>query len=139
MSYRAKERLVRSILVALAVWPAAQYTATVYFDVNPWKFFGWAMYTTPAPQLRMGMGELAGGRVDWQKQRPMPREIVEEGFRFLDLRTAYGDLHAPDDLARMALAAFPETEGVAVRVTRLVLERESARTVPCDRVYVYPR
>jgi hypothetical protein len=123
----------------MAVWPLFQYAASVYWETNPWKFFGWAMYTVPPPQVQMGMGEIHGGQIDWDRRREVPRPLLEEGFRFLDRRTAYGRLHAPDELAGMALAAFPETEGVAIRVRSLVLNRESARLVPRDQVYVYPR
>lgn len=139
MTFRGKQRLVRSILVMVASWPLIQYAVTVYCDSNPWKFFGWAMYTVPPPQVQMGMADIAGGHVDWDRQREIPGPIVEEGFRFLDRRTAFGSLHAPDKLAGMALAAFPETEGVAIRVRSIVLNRESARLVPRDQVYIYPR
>ena len=139
MTFRRKQRLVHSALWILAVWPLVQYAITVHLDSNPWKFFGWAMYAAPPPQIQMGMADIAGGRVDWERQREIPGPIVEEGFRFVDRRTALGRLHAPDRLAEMALAAFPDTEGVAIRVRSLVLHRESARFVPRDQVYVYPR
>ncbi|HSQ00629.1 MAG TPA: hypothetical protein VL049_25680, partial [Candidatus Dormibacteraeota bacterium] len=43
----AKQRLVVSVLAVLALWPLAHRALVWRYDLDPWRFFGWAMYCTP--------------------------------------------------------------------------------------------
>lgn len=87
----------------------------------------------------MTLAETSGGRIDWEQRRSLPRHLVAEGFAFLKLRNVYGELLEPEELAARTLAEFPDMEGVAIRVRKLVLDLDTARIEPHDRVYVYPR
>ena len=47
MTYASKQRLAGILLVVLGLWPLAHFFVVRALDLNPWNWFGWAMYTTP--------------------------------------------------------------------------------------------
>ena len=47
MNLELKRRLTAFFILAFALWPAVHYGLVLRFDVDPWKLFGWAMYSVP--------------------------------------------------------------------------------------------
>lgn len=134
MSTAAKKRVVLALLTACAVWPLAHYALSVRYGLNPWKFFGWAMYSAPPPRIELKLNGRRGGR-----PVPVPRlaEFRAAAGAFARRRAAYGRLLPPDRLARTVLSARPGLDGLSIRVRRWVLDPGSARIVPRDRTYRY--
>jgi len=50
-----KRRVVFVALVVLAVWPGVQHVVTDAYQMNHWRFAGWAMYTKPSPMPVLGI------------------------------------------------------------------------------------
>ena len=48
-----KKKIYVAIAVLLFVWPVCQHALVRTHAINPWRFFGWAMYAVPSPTLRI--------------------------------------------------------------------------------------
>ena len=44
---RVRAWAIRAIVVVLLVWPPIHHVLTRVHGMNPWYFFGWAMYAAP--------------------------------------------------------------------------------------------
>jgi hypothetical protein len=125
----SKRRLVGLFLVAFALWPAVQHGLVRVYDVDPWRLFGWAMYTVPGPMKTLRVVEISrDGRfaaLDFRRYDEADRAAVE---RFRIRRQSLGRLAGGDALARELLERHPDWEGVALPVLTLSLDRQSART-----------
>jgi hypothetical protein len=62
MSFATKRILACILLVAVCIWPMAHYGLVRALDLNPWKWFGWAMYTVPPMRVRARAISVEDGR-----------------------------------------------------------------------------
>lgn len=122
-----KQRLVVCGLALLALWPLAQRALVVRFDVDPWKLGGFAMYCAPRPRVEIGLFDATDGDpvpIPPARLTASVREAVRE---FRARRILLGRLASYQPLARALLDARPEIERLRIEVTRIVLDRASAR------------
>jgi hypothetical protein len=126
-----KRRILGLLILVFAAWPLAQYALVQCFGTDPWKLFGWAMYSVPGPMKTVRVFEIArDGRfqaLDFGAYTPEEQKLVDA---FRERRRALGALQSGDGLARGMLELHPDFEGVVVAVVSLELSRESARLVP---------
>ena len=64
MSVASKRRIMASLVLALAIWPPCHFFVVGAFGLNPWNWFGWAMYTQPAERIEAVVLSLRGETVD---------------------------------------------------------------------------
>lgn len=130
---RAKQRIVVTILCVLALWPVGQRLLVARYDLNPWKFFGWAMYCRPPAtidlEIRAPGTESAAVTVpaDWGRRTA----------RFLYWRKHAGALVRPRRLGRILLELNPGLHEVEIVVTHTRLDSTSARIVSRSFDYRY--
>jgi hypothetical protein len=134
-----RRRILGAILVAAAVWPLFLRAAVRRFDVNPWKFGGFAMYTTPTPPILVALLRAVPGGFRALDPRTLPAPVRAQLDRFQMERHALGTLREPDDVARAVLAAQPELPGLVVMVQRMKLDPATARMTSRRDRYVYDR
>ena len=97
-STTAKRRIVLALLVVLALWPPVQHALVQRYGLNPWKFFGFAMYAQPRiiPIVDVYVFDEGGRR------RPLLRPDEQRAVETFQLRReVWGELEAPDELARV--------------------------------------
>jgi hypothetical protein len=125
-----KRRIVKVLLVALAVWPIAHFALVLRFGVDPWKLFGWAMYSVPGAMKTVRVIELSRDGGAREVTRAVQGEAVWRVVsRYRVLRQSLGDLVGAEATAHRILALRPDWEGVALPVLSLTLDRETATVV----------
>lgn len=126
-----KRRILGGLIVAFALWPLCQYALVLRYGVDPWKLFGFAMYSVPGPMKTVRIIEISRSGhfrvLDFQAYTPEEQVLVDT---FRERRSALGRLQSADALAAGMLALHPEFEGVEVVVVSLELSRDTARLVP---------
>ncbi len=127
MSYRAKQRVVAGALVVLALWPLAHVALVRALDLNPWNWFGWAMYTTPPKRLTASVVDPDGRPLDRSRMTPA------QTSRMLDAYAAFSDWYMEipaaaslDDFASSCLQPFPEHESITIHLYGISVDRRTA-------------
>ena len=135
---RARKRAVAAMLLAFALWPSLHYVLVQRYRMNPWKFFGWAMYTTHVFRPSVEVYALDGGQ---RVALPIPgrelREAEAERARLRDRSREWGLLARPDRLARLVGDALAPSEGVEVVIERYGIDPRSGRLTAGRESYLY--
>lgn len=79
---RLKQGLASGLLLLFIVWPIGHRVFSEVYLINPWKYFGWAMYCVPAPGA--GTNILIKEDNQWRNisgTRPMIPLIKEFNFK----------------------------------------------------------
>lgn len=138
MTFDTKKRILRIVMVLFIVWPIAQFALTQFFDLSPWKLFGWGMYAAPQRNVRARVLEVRGDTViDFA--RPVPVEIRDRFQRFQIDRVALGNLLRPDEIADQILDAYPDLEGIMIVVGTKFIDSKTALIVEERENYIYMR
>ena len=134
-----KRTLAVALLLFAALWPLVHRVLVARYDLNPWKFGGWAMYTTPTPPLLVALftKQSAGFAVIDESTLSMVAQQQLKSFR--EERHALGKLRRPDELARTVLRTRPDLSSVVVIVQRMTLDHDTALVVPTKDIYNYDR
>jgi hypothetical protein len=133
MSTETKRRVVFSVLCVFALWPLAHRGLVARYDLDPWRFFGWAMYCQPKLPLRVGIDAWRAGV---RLSVPETAALANERRRYLARRAVWGSLLPPDDLAQEVLDQAA-ADDVRIEVRRLVLDPATSRIVTREQVYRY--
>jgi len=114
----AKQRAVALLVAALALWPLVHFALTRAYGIDPWKYFGWAMYATPPPSrsevavvVRSGSGDLTLSRAQLSGKSRLELE------RFQDRRARWGSLATPRLLATRLFDEHLDVRSITVVVT----------------------
>lgn len=131
-----KRQLVILCLAVFTIWPLAHRGLVAWWDVSPWKLFGWAMFCVPSPRY---FGVLAEVRANDTVNHPafMDAAAAAEPERFartdhiakhryLFHRSHLGRLADQRGAARQILDRHPEMGSIAFAVNRAGMERRSA-------------
>ena len=116
LSPSAKARVAVIGLVALLVWPPVHYGLVRSWALDPWKFFGFAMYCRPSIPPSLDAWVLAGGRRAEYPPREWPGEAKLALRSFLRDRQILGTRRAPNAVAHWIFRARPEVEQVLLVV-----------------------
>jgi hypothetical protein len=131
-------RVATALLVAVLVWPGVHHVLARTLSLDPWAFFGFAMYAVPNLRVSVRAARLdpalAGAAPDWNAIPPSSWSLLRA---FGERRSRYGVLLSPDALARELFAVQPELPGLLVRVRRFEIGRESSRIEAIDQDYLY--
>lgn len=128
MSPATRRRLVVTLVVVLAIWPLCHFFAMRALDLDPWNWFGWAMYTQPAERIRVSYASLDGEPLTYENIDARSLDALRRGYGPWSRRYLRVHGHAPpDELARILLEAIEGWEGAVIRIERIGLDRASAR------------
>ena len=136
MTSTAKKRAVAVLLALIAVWPAVHHVLAQRYLFDPWRFFGWAMYSTPDQRLLVNVAAVEDERARLLDLQP---PLLDEARQFAHRRSILGKWVSPYDLAQSVLAERTEADGVLIQIRRWVLDRETATIRPHDTLYRYDR
>jgi hypothetical protein len=118
-----KRRAVGTFLVLFALWPIAQYELTRRYGTDPWKLFGWAMYSVPGPMKTVRIVAMTEGgnmrRLDFRSYSPAEQAAVDA---FRERSRALGHLASSEPLARAMLELNPDFEGVVIATLAMHLD-----------------
>lgn len=140
MSGGIKRRAILALLLVVALWPLLHRVLVARYDLNPWKFFGFAMYCVPTlePQLRLHVDY--GGRVEvLDVSQPDFARVRAEIEVYQHDRGVWGDLATPDRVAAAVFEVLTRPESVEVEVIDPYFDRETARIAAKRPRYRYPR
>ena len=126
MTLAAKQRLVAGVLVVLAAWPLAHRVLVWRYDLDPWRFFGWAMYCTPKLPAEVHLFAYEKG-----ERVPVPTSALSRPQRravygLRRRRVVWGTLASPERAGAALLAARPDADAVEVVVEKWYLDTETA-------------
>jgi len=133
----AKGRVVRTALLAFALWPLVQMTLVWRYDVSPWKLAGWGMYAAPRFGLvGMEVYGRAGANDPWQQLATPSLEARAAAHAFLERHRWLRRLASSRELVGLVRAQHPEWSQVRVDVAYPELDRTSGyvRLVRDERV-----
>ncbi|MEE2665146.1 MAG: hypothetical protein VX681_13595 [Myxococcota bacterium] len=123
-----KRRVVGVFLIAFALWPLIHRDLVWRYDVDPWKLFGFAMYSVPGPMKTVRVFPMSqagrGQMLDFERYAPAEQRSVD---RFRQRRRALGRLASMEPLGQRMLELHPDWEGATVAVVTLALDPETAR------------
>lgn len=129
MSLAIKRRVALAILAFSTIWPAAHYFVVERFNLNPWNWFGWAMYTQPSERILAYPFSPDGKPISSQLSSltKYQQDSIMAAYRPWSLNhLELGDFDDPDEFAYAILDAFKTWDSVRIEVVRYGLERESA-------------
>ena len=125
-----KRRIVAAGLLLFALWPPVHFALVRRYDVDPWKLFGFAMYSVPGAMRTVRIvGIEADGTLRLLDFRAYPPELERRVTAWRTRRSGLGRLASGAPLARALLSERPQWDGVVIAVIDLALDRESARLV----------
>lgn len=127
------------LLLLVAVWPLVHRMLVAKYDLNPWKFFGFAMYCVPTlePQLRLYVDY--GGRVEELDLSPphlAPVRFEVEAFKHD--RGILGNLATPERVAQALFDVLTRIEAVEVEVIDPYFDLETSRIAVRRPRFRYP-
>jgi hypothetical protein len=138
MGVAAKRRIVVAVLACLLLWVPIHRLLVHRFDLNPWKFGGFAMYAAPAPKIGIGFYTEKDGALT-----PLHLASHSEDqplfLEFFATRKHMGMLARPDVLAARVFERAPPREALAIIITSHHLNPVSARIEATQHGYRYQR
>ena len=129
MTFERKRQVVCMALVVLAIWPLVHHVAVRRFDLDPWKLFGWSMYTVPPRRVRAFPVSLEDDRLlGVAGLPPHHARLVKSAYDdFSQLRRQWGEFVTPDEFARSLFVAYPEVDRLAIYVQHIRVDRSTAK------------
>ena len=128
MMFALKKRVAVVLLVLISAWPIAHHVIVGHYGLNPWKWFGWSMYTVPPKYMHVYTNSGATGQ-----RLPFDTLSSEWRQRLLASYKEFGDIHlelgrwvTPDDFARVLFECYPNEERIDIVVKRHGLDHDTA-------------
>ena len=135
---RPRVRLATGLLIAVMIWPPVQHVLARTYDLDPWAFFGWAMYAAPNLRVNVLAARLETPSIDANPDwNAISVGSYGELRSFAIRRAKFGSLLSPDDLARDLFREQPDLPGILIRVTRWEISHETSRLTPAHSDHVY--
>jgi hypothetical protein len=124
MSLAARTRAAVVMLALLAAWPYAHRVLVERYHLDPWRYFGFAMYCYPKNDVAVGFFVPVEGSMRMLPRVAVPEDVERGLRRFRNERRARGSLE-PDAIAR-GLQEFLGVEELLVQVRQLHYDGDSA-------------
>ena len=134
-----KARAAVAGLGLLLAWPPAHHALVERYRLDPWKFFGFAMYCRPTLPVRVEARVLGARGWSDVEPRQMPRGAQMQWVSFVRARATMGDLRTPERLGGLIFRLRPRAREVVFVVTHARLEARSGRIVADAAEYRYER
>jgi hypothetical protein len=139
LTLAAKQRLVVAVLAVLAAWPLAHRALVQRYDLDPWRFFGWAMYCTPKLPADVYLFAIENGAripVSFDELTPAQRRSV---YALRARRVLWGTFASPSRAGAAVLAARPKADVAEVVVSKWYLDPTTATIATHDERYRFTR
>ena len=138
---RIKKYSIVLLLLALLTWGLCHPVIVYFYDMNPWKLFGMAMYCVPQSQLSaIHFADTSSGE---RRLIPFPDKVSEQKrakqLKYLSLRRHTGSLLAPDVLAEHSFELRPDLTRLEIVIVFWAYSLEESRMVKHSDGYLYER
>ena len=122
---RWKRTLCGGLILFCLCWPPIHFTLTQALDWNPWKLFGFAMYSVPYPKNRIEYFGVRGDRV-FRLEVERDPSLQDALDRFARHRFAFRSQADASGVLRAILARHSHLDAAQVNIADLHLNRETA-------------
>lgn len=139
LSPAAKSRTALLALAALVIWPVLHFTMVQKYELNPWKFFGFAMYCSPTLPVRANIEVIEDGKSMSIDPNQLSRAGRGAMRRFVVSRGVLGTFEDPDPVAAWVFHLRPQAEEVRIEVLHAHIDRGTGRIVEDRYPYEYRR
>lgn len=139
LSPAAKARVVVTVLAALLIWPPIHYWLVESRALDPWKFFGFAMYCRPSIPVSIDAWVLVDGRRTEYPTDTWPTAGRARLRSFLRDRKILGTWRQPNGVAQWLFRARPDVEQVLLVVQHPRIDRATGLITVRDFPYGYVR
>ncbi len=129
LNLAGKARAALFGLVALLAWPPLHYGLVERYELNPWKFFGFAMYCRPTLPVQLDIEIVERGRVAQLPVRDLPLPLRAACRRFAIDRSVLGTFREARPLALLLLRACPWADAVRIDVRHPRIDPTTGRIV----------
>ena len=116
-------------LAALLAWPPLHFGLVERYELNPWKFFGFAMYCLPTLPVQLDIEMVEQGRVVRLPVRELPAPLRALCRRFQIDRSVLGTFREARPIALWILRSRPKVEAVRIDVRHARLDPATGRIV----------
>jgi len=138
MIARGKRRFAAALLAVFTLWPLVHFSLVRAYELDAWKFGGWAMYTVVnfLPKIEVyalheaGREELGLGSHRFPRSREAHEQLVFD-TKF------YGALANPESLARAAADEAGGDVAIEIAITRFFIDPRSDRVSARRRSFFY--
>ena len=124
MSLAARARAVVVLLFLVAAWPYAHRVLVERYHLDPWRYFGFAMYCYPKSDVSVGFFVPDQGGLRVVPRAAVPEDVERELRRYRNERRTDGSLE-PERIAR-GLKASLGAQTLLVQVRHLHFDTRSA-------------
>jgi hypothetical protein len=131
-----KKRIYITVAVLLMAWPLCQHFLVRTYGVNPWRFFGWAMYAMPAPTLRIDTWFTDVPQSPPFQTHPEYQQALKA---FSERRAHWGGLEQPQELADILFKLEPKGHELHIRVATVTLGTSTSMLVEKTQTYRFER
>ncbi len=129
MSGRTRRTVMAGFVVLVLLWPMIHLAIVSQARIDPWEFFGWAMYSQPAQRVRVRVAvEREGETRPLRAMGEMRRRVRD----FARARTALGTFASPEKLVAKIFASDETIDAVVLALRDVRLDLESAYIVAED-------
>ncbi len=139
LSPRTKARAWLMALAALTVWPVLHFSLVERFELNPWKFFGFAMYCRPTLPVRTTIEVIEDGRSVAVRIDQMPGPVRGALRDFSRNRSVLGTFREPEPVADWIFRIRPQADEVRIEVRHARIDPETGLIVEDRYPYAYRR
>lgn len=116
-------------LALLLAWPPLHFRLVERIDLNPWKFFGFAMYCCPTLPVQLDIDVVEQGRIVRLGVGELPPPLRAACRRFALDRSVLGTLRDARPLALRILRSRPMAEAVRIDVRHPHIDRATGSIV----------
>lgn len=131
-----RERLIAILTTLVLAWPVAHLALVAGARVDPWEFFGWAMYSQPPARVQIRVDVERDGEAGPLRAMAGLRDAQ---VRFAQARSRLGTLASPDAFVRQVFASDASIDAVELVMRRVRLDRETAILVADDETLRFER
>ncbi len=126
MSARVRRTMMAGFVLLVLFWPLVHLRLVEQAGVDPWEFFGWAMYSKPAARVQVRV------EVEREGQTKPLRAMGEMRLRvqaFARARTALGSFASPAELLEAVFESDETIDAVVIVLRDVQLDLDSAYLV----------
>jgi len=126
MSARVRRTMMAGCVLLVLFWPLVHLGLVAQAGVDPWEFFGWAMYSKPAARVQVRV------EVEREGQTKPLRAMGEMRLRvqaFARARTALGSFASPAELLAAVFESDETIDAVVIVLRDVQLDLDSAYLV----------
>jgi hypothetical protein len=136
MNLVTRSRIALAGLALVAVWPFAHRALVAQLHLDPWRYFGFAMYCYPKTDVSVGFFVPRGEELEAVPLSALPASMEAPLRRFRSERRARGSL-PPDRIARQLRTSLG-LDRLVVQVWTLYYDRATSTVRERMDEYLYP-